>query len=111
MSTNDGPAYVLRNKTKTDNHWPTLRLVSHRSNRDAIGAALKLITSKGAQYATVATASSYLYASNKRVHFGLGPELTAQTIEIRWPSGIRRELKGVQGDRILQVDEPASPGA
>jgi hypothetical protein len=110
VSTNDGPAYVIHNETKTENHWLTLKLVGHRSNRDAIGAAIKLVTSKGAQYATVTTASSYLSSSDRRVHFGLGPEAAAQTIEIRWPSGIRQTLQEVHADRILQIDEPASPG-
>jgi enediyne biosynthesis protein E4 len=110
VSTNDGPAYIIHNETKTDNHWLTLKLVGHRSNRDAIGTAVKLVTSKGAQYATVTTASSYLSSSDKRVHFGLGPEVAAQTIEVRWPSGIRQTLKDVHADRILQIDEPAAPG-
>jgi hexokinase len=98
---------VIRNETKTDNHWLTLKLVGHKSNRDAIGAVVKMVTSKGAQYATVTTASSYLSSSDKRVHFGLGPAAVAGTIEIRWPSGIDQSLKDVRADQILQVDEPA----
>jgi hypothetical protein len=82
--------------------------VGHKSNRDAIGAEVTLVTGSGPQYATVSTASSYLSASDKRVHFGLGKETTAQTIEIRWPSGIRQTLKDVRGDQILQIDEPAA---
>jgi hypothetical protein len=110
VSTNDGPAHVIRNETKTENHWLTLKLVGHKSNRDAIGAAVKIVTSRGAQYATVTTASSYLSSSDKRVHFGLGPETVAGTIEIHWPSGISQVLKDVRADQILQVDEPARPG-
>ena len=106
VSTNDGPAYVIRNDTKTGNHWLTLKLVGHQSNRDAIGAAVKIVTPKGAQYATVTTAGSYLSSGDKRVHFGLGTEATVQTIEIRWPSGIRQTLKSVPADRLLAVDEP-----
>jgi len=105
VSTNDGPAHVIRNETKTANHWLTLRLVGHKSNRDAIGAVVKIVTAKGAQYATVTTASSYLSSSDKRVHFGLGSEIRAATIEIRWPSGIRQTLKDVHADQILPVDE------
>jgi hypothetical protein len=63
-------------------------------------------TPGGTQYATITTASSYLSSSDKRAHFGLGSSLTAQTIEIRWPSGIHQTLKDVSGDQILQVDEP-----
>jgi len=110
VTTNDGPAYILRNETPTQNHWLTLKLVGHKSNRDAIGAEVKLVTAKGQQFATVSTAGSYLSSSDKRVHFGLGPESVAQTIEIRWPSGILQTLKNIPADQILQIDEP-SPGA
>jgi enediyne biosynthesis protein E4 len=65
------------------------------------------VTASGSQYATVSTASSYLSASDKRVHFGLGKETGAQRIEIRWPSGIRQTIKDVRADQILQIDEPA----
>ena len=107
VSTNDGPAHVIRNETKTTNHWLTVRLVGHKSNRDAIGAVVKIVTAKGPQYTTVTTASSYLSSSDKRVHFGLGAEATVSTLEIRWPSGIRQTLKSVRGDRLLVVDEAA----
>jgi hypothetical protein len=106
VSTNDGPAHVIRNETKTENHWLTLKLVGHKSNRDAIGAVVKMVTPKGEQYATVTTASSYLSSSDKRVHFGIGPAAVAGTIEIRWPSGISQSLKDVHADQILQVEEP-----
>jgi len=111
VTTNDGSAYVVRNETNTNNHWLTLNLVGHRSNRDAIGAEVKVTTSQGAQYATVSTAASYLSSSDKRVHFGLGSESVAQSIEIHWPSGIVQTLKNVSADRILQVDEPAQAQA
>lgn len=117
VSTNDGPAHILHNETVSQNHWLTLQVIGHKSNRDAIGAEVKLSTSSGAQYATVSTASSYQSASDKRVHFGLGTEPFAQSIEIRWPSGIRQTLKNVRADQILRVEEPesqpvgAQPGA
>ena len=54
VSTNDGPAYVIHNETKTENHWLTLKLVGHKSNRDAIGAEVKMtLHPRGSQYATV----------------------------------------------------------
>ncbi len=108
VTTNDGPAYVLHNETQSSNHWLTLKLVGHKSNRDAIGAEVKITTAKGPQFSTVTTASSYLSSSDKRIHFGLGAEGTAETLEIRWPSGILQTLKNVKGDQILQVDEPVS---
>src|SRR6267378_3256054 len=107
VTTNDGPLYVLHNGTSTPNHWLILKLVGHRSNRDAIGAEVRVVTGRITQIATVTTASSYLSSSDKRVHFGLGTETAAATVEIRWPSGIRQTLKSVRGDQILQVDEPS----
>jgi len=106
ITTNDGVPHILRNETPTRNHWLILKLVGHTSNRDAIGAEVKLVTSQGSQLETVTTASSYLSASDKRVHFGLGADAAAQSIEIRWPSGILQVLKDVRADQILQVDEP-----
>lgn len=111
VTTNDGPVHVLHNETASQNHWLLLRLVGHKSNRDAIGAEVKLVTAKGPQFATVSTAGSYLSSSDKRVHFGLGSESVAQSIEVRWPSGILQTLKNVHADQILTVDEPSLPSA
>ncbi len=107
VATNDGTAHVLRNETANGNHWILLKLVGHKSNRDGIGALVKVVTAQGTQTGTVTTASSYLSASDKRLHFGLGKEATILTLEVRWPSGIVQQMKGVRGDQILEVDEPA----
>jgi enediyne biosynthesis protein E4 len=109
VTTNDGPVHVLHNQTQTRNHWLLLKLVGHSSNRDAIGAEVEIVTAAGSQFATVSTASSYLSASDKRVHFGLGTDNTALRIEIRWPSGIRQTIKNVAADQILQIDESPRP--
>jgi len=106
VSTSEGPAHVLLNQTPTSNHWLILKMTGHRSNRDAIGAEVKVVTARGMQMATVTTAGSYLSSSDKRVHFGLGPETSAQKVEIRWPSGILQTLRDVKADQILAVDEP-----
>jgi enediyne biosynthesis protein E4 len=108
VTTNDGPAYILHNETPTSNHWLLLKLVGHKSNRDAIGASVKLVTASGQQFATVTTASSYLSSSDKRVHFGLGKEKSVESLEIRWPSGIVQTLRNIPADQILQVDEPVA---
>ena len=108
VTANDGPVRILHNETSGNNHWLALKLIGHKSNRDAIGAVVKLVTANGPQYATVTTASSYLSSSDKRVHFGIGKEALAQTIEIRWPSGITQTLTDVRADQLLQVDEPSA---
>src|ERR1700691_116565 len=107
VTNNGGPAYILRNELQTTNHWLGIKLVGHKSNRDGIGAEIKLNTSKGNQFVTVSTAGSYLSSGDKRAHFGLGSDAGASSIEIRWPSGVVQTLKNVRGDRMLVVDEPS----
>jgi enediyne biosynthesis protein E4 len=106
VTTNDGPLHVLHNETVSSNHWLLLNLVGHKSNRDALGAEVKLVTTAGPQFQTVTTTGSYLSSSDKRVHFGLGAATSAQ-IEIRWPSGIRQSLKNVPADQVLRIEEPS----
>jgi hypothetical protein len=105
VTSNDGPAWVLRNETPSHNHWITLKLVGVKSNRDGIGAQVKVSTAAGAQYATATTAGSYESSGDKRVHFGLGPAASVAKIEIRWPSGIVQTLSDVKADQILAVTE------
>ena len=107
VTTNNGPGYVLRNHGGDAGHWLILSLVGTKSNRDSIGAEIKLVSSSGKeQYATVTTAGSYLSASDKRVHFGLGADTLAKAIEIQWPSGVIQELENVKANQILTITEP-----
>jgi hypothetical protein len=106
VTTSGGPAHILMNRTVTANHWITLHLTGHKSNRDGIGAVVKLTTKSGSQWVTATTSSGYLSASDPRVHFGMGASAVAESIEIRWPSGIVQTLSNVRGDRQIQVDEP-----
>lgn len=110
VTTVGGRPYVLRNDGGNRGHWISLRLIGHRSNRDGIGAVVRVLTPSGAlRQATVTTGSSYLSASDRRVHLGLGPETRARSIEVRWPSGTVQRLHDVPGDRTLTLDEPALP--
>jgi hypothetical protein len=113
VSTLDDRGHVLRNESVNRNHWIQLRLVGRRSNRDGIGADVRLVTASGAmRQATATTAAGYLSAGDRRVHLGLGAERGIRFVEIRWPSGIVQRLDGVDADQILTVEEPeaASPG-
>jgi enediyne biosynthesis protein E4 len=105
VTSNDGPVYILHNETPTQNHWLTLKLVGHKSNRDAIGAEVKLVTANGAQFATVSTAGSYLSSSDKRVHFGIAAATKIEKLEIHWPSGTVEEFPLPEIDRILTIVE------
>jgi enediyne biosynthesis protein E4 len=106
ITTNDGPAYILRNETTSTNNWLTLDLVGHQSNRDAIGAEVKVVTASGSQWLTISPAGSYLSSSDKRAHFGLGAG-TEATVQIHWPSGVDQVLKNVKANQVLKIDEPA----
>jgi hypothetical protein len=83
------------------NHWLTVRLHGTRSNRDGLGAKIRV--NGQTQYAQ--SGGSYLSASDKRVHFGLGNQKKAD-LEIWWPSGAHQQLKDVAIDRFLDVEEP-----
>ena len=101
------PAEVLYNVTEGAGHWLVLRLEGTKSNRDGLGATVKLTGESGrVQYNHATTAVGYASSSDKRVHFGLGADRTAREIEIRWPSGVRQVLRNVPADRVLEVEEP-----
>jgi enediyne biosynthesis protein E4 len=107
VTSNDGPAWVLLNQTDTPNHWITLNLVGVKSNRDAVGAQVRVSTPAGDQFATVTTSSSYQSSSDKRLHFGLGASASIREIDIRWPSGIHQVLQDQKPDRIVTITEPS----
>jgi hypothetical protein len=105
ITTEGGPPHILHNETPTTNHWLILRLTGRKSNRDGIGAVIRVDTAHGSQWQTVSTAGSYCSSSDRRAHFGLGPDAAAAAIEIRWPSGIVQKLANIAGDRVLTVEE------
>jgi hypothetical protein len=107
INCNNGPVLILRNQSNHLNHWLALNLIGSTSNRDAIGSKIRLVTDSGEQLsAFVSTAGSYLSASDKRAHFGLGASKKAQLIEITWPSGTVQRLEAIMADQILTVSEP-----
>jgi len=102
----DGPAEVFRNVSPGGNHWLLVKTVGTRSNRDGIGAQIRLESASGVQYNHVTTSVGYASSSSRRVHFGLGQDTVVTRLEIRWPSGVRQELRDVPADQILTVREP-----
>jgi len=108
VTSNNGPAWVLRNETPTPNHWIELKLTGVKSNRDAIGARVEIETSGGPQYATVTTSGSYESSSDSRLHFGLGAAESLRQIQIHWPSGVVQTMKDIKADQILRITESIS---
>jgi hypothetical protein len=100
------PAEIWRNDSPGTNHWLELRLEGTRSNRDASGARIKVVTESGTQYNHVTTSCGYASSSAGPAHFGLGAAATADVVEIHWPSGRVQQLKNISADRVVHVKEP-----
>lgn len=96
------PAELWENISPAANQWLILKLIGTRSNRDGIGARIRI----GNQSNHMTTAVSYASSSHFGVHFGMGGTKQIETIEIRWPSGAVQVLKDVKADQVLEVREP-----
>jgi hypothetical protein len=103
MSTLGGHPQVFLNRGGKL-HWLVITLRGTRSNRDGFGARVRV----NGQMRFATSAGSYLSASDKRLHFGLGTAEKAK-VEIDWPSGIHQTLNDVHADQFLEVREPEKP--
>lgn len=102
------PAFVLRNDGGNANGWLRLDAVGRTSNRDGIGARVKVVPASGPpQHFTINTAAGYLSASDKRLLVGLGSAGAAKLVEIRWPSGLVQTLHDVAAGQVVTATEPA----
>ena len=102
----NAPAEIWMNQSPGANHWIEFALQGTKSNRDGIGARIKVVTKSGAQYNHMTTSSGYASSSAGPVHFGLGTNVSVDMVEIHWPSGIVQHMKDVAADRIVVVKEP-----
>ncbi|HEY0796079.1 MAG TPA: CRTAC1 family protein [Acidisarcina sp.] len=100
-------AEIWMNRSESSGHWLDVALQGTRSNRDGIGARIKVTTASGVQYNHMTTSAGYASSSDGPVHFGLGVDTRASAVEIRWPSGVVQILKDVAADRVVTVKEPA----
>ena len=95
VNNNDGPPTLLRNQgtgSKPANHWISLQLIGTRSNRDAIGARVFLTAGGMRQRRDVKSGGSDLSSSDPRLHFGLGGAAPVDSVEVRWPSGLKQAV-------------------
>jgi enediyne biosynthesis protein E4 len=107
VSAINAPAEIWMNQSPGTNHWIEFKLQGTKSNRDGIGARIKVVTKSGAQYNHMTTSCGYASSSSGPVHFGLGANTSVDLVEIHWPSGIVQQMKDVAGDRVVEVKEPA----
>jgi hypothetical protein len=109
VNVKDGRAMILHNNLAgSGNHWLTLRMMGKTSNRDGIGATVRLVADDGSeQRAYVTCSGSYMSSSDGRADFGLGAAKLVKLLEITWPGGIVQKLEQVKADQILTVKEPS----
>jgi hypothetical protein len=99
---------ILLNSGDNRNHWLWLDLVGRKSNRDGIGAKVKVTTASGrVLYNHLSVSSGFMSSSQRRVHFGLAGDSAVRSLEIRWPSGATQTLENVKVDQVLHVEEPS----
>ena len=100
---------ILFNSGQAGAHWLLVHLRGSRSNRDAIGAKVKVVTSGGRTlFNHVTTSVGLMSSSDPRVHFGLADESKLSLVEIRWPSGAVQLIRDVKADRIITIEEVAT---
>jgi hypothetical protein len=104
VATNGGPAALFRN-TGTKNHSLRIKLIGTKSNRDGIGAVVRVSAVSDVQSQMLHSGSSYLSSRELILTFGLGTHTQADAIEIRWPSGQADHLTNVAADQIVTIKE------
>ena len=104
ITTNQGPALLYRNDVMPGNRSIRLRLIGTKSNRDAIGAVVRVTTLDGTQTRMVKTGSSYLSQSELALTFGIGRRTQAERCVVEWPSGLVQEFRNVQAGQYQSTE-------
>ncbi len=105
ITTNGGPAYLLRNDGGNANHWLRVRTLGTKSNRDGIGAVVRIRSTSGAQWQVVHSGSSYCSQSELPLTFGLGRDAKVESLEVLWPSGERQSFSNLDANQFLLIEE------
>ena len=105
VTTNDGPAKLLRNDGGNANNYLRVRLQGEESNRDGLGARVTLASESGTQVRFVNGGSSYCSQSELVATFGIGPDPAVQSLEVRWPGGTTDRFEGLAPNREIIVSE------
>ncbi|HVV46865.1 MAG TPA: CRTAC1 family protein [Bryobacteraceae bacterium] len=106
VTTLDGGVRLFRNVTEPAGHWLAIRLRGHKANRQGLGATIHVTLAGGKQlYGEATTAVGYASSSEPLVRFGLGPENSAQLVEVRWPGGKKQVIHNITADRVIDIEE------
>ncbi len=103
---NNGDApLVLHNSAGNGNHFLNFKLVGKKSNRDALGTRIRIVSGRVSQIREISGGGSYLSQSDLRANFGMGAAKSADLVEVKWPSGQKQEFHNVQADKFYLVEE------
>ena len=102
---NNGDPPLLLHNSGNGNHFINFKLVGTKSNRDAMGARIRVLAGGISQIREVAGGGSYLSQSDLRANFGLGKATHAETVEVRWPSGLRQVFHDIEADKFYLIEE------
>src|SRR5262245_58359276 len=105
VNNNGESPQLLRNDGGEANHWLEIFLIGTKSNRDAVGARLKVSAGNLVQYEERKGGMSYQSAQDPRLHFGLGDQVQIDEVEVQWPSGAVTKLQYPKVDQIITVKE------
>jgi hypothetical protein len=108
ITTNNGPARLLRNDGGNRNHMLRVKAVGTISNRDAIGTIVRVTMESGkTQWGMVKTGSSYLSQSELTLTFGVGSATSVKKIDVTWPDGKTESLRGTTADQTITIKQRA----
>jgi hypothetical protein len=105
VGNNGDPPLLLHNSGGNGNHFLNFKLVGTKSNRDAMGARIRVQAGGISQIREIAGGGSYLSQSDLRAHLGLGKATRAETVEVKWPSGQRQVFHDVDSDKFYLIEE------
>ena len=106
VTTLEGSVKLFHNITKESGYWLAVRLRGKRSNRDGLGATVAVALADGRTLlGHVTTSVGYASSSEPLVRFGLGSQVEAARIVVRWPGGRTQEVAHVRADRIVEIEE------
>ena len=105
VANNGDPPLLLHNSGGNGNHFVNFKLVGTKSNRDGMGARVKVVAGRLSEIREIAGGGSYLSQSDLRANFGLGKTRRMESVEVTWPSGQRQLFRNVEADKFYLIEE------
>jgi hypothetical protein len=105
ITSNGGPAHLFRNDGGNKNHWLSVKTVGTKSNRDGIGAVVRIESASGKQWNAVRSGSGYASQSDLALTFGLAQDPVVSSVQVEWPSGAKQKFANVPINQAIVIDE------